>query len=589
MFLFIITSVWITTTCQEKMGKRVSLSETTGTYDDWLQWNKRHSSEHIPAAEDVYRNQLRRSLDERDGIFFNASFYDHLVKEREEYLEKLNSGLFFNDQRRLVEDLLDPEFYEKTVHPKRNHLLPTRINVSMSLYQILDIDEHKQSIVVNVWMVQNWFDEFLDWDPHDYGLINKTIVPHDQLWIPDTYLYNSETLEQKQTESIMNAIVETGYWANDSSGARVQLMFPAIYKLSCHMNVQWFPYDSQNCSFIISSWTRDKATIDYWPMRPGVNLQNMARNDEWEVVSFDFHRIEQNYKCCKDPWVMLYAHMVIRRKPLYYIINLVIPTSIITIVAVTGFFTPTSSSSERDEKLYLGINTLLTMSIMMLMVCNQMPSTSTYVPLMSWYYIGVILVIVVGTLMATIVLAIHNQKHVNKPIPTWVRRLIHNRYVNSIILDVPSALLELWEEFGIETGQRTSMMDPFLLESLDPVSQLPPRPRAFFGSFCSESSDTNSFDYTVRLANITKQYTTQVRNKDKENRSLHLSNSSQARNVKRQKMHRRCSMEWEFLASVLDRILLTLFTGITCILFLCLVFFDYFTQLYQRFTNTVTA
>lgn len=47
---------------------------------------------------------------------------------------------------------------------------------------------------------------------------------------------------------------------------------------------------------------------------------------------------------------MLYAHLVIRRKPLYYIINLVIPTSIITIVAVTGFFTPSSTSSERDEK-----------------------------------------------------------------------------------------------------------------------------------------------------------------------------------------------------------------------------------------------
>lgn len=100
-----------------------------------------------------------------------------------------------------------------------------------------------------MWMVQNWYDEFLDWDPHDYGMINKTIVPFDQIWIPDTYLYNrwdylhfisdvfSETLEQKKTESIMHAIVETGYWANDSRGARVQLMFPAIYKLSCAMNV----------------------------------------------------------------------------------------------------------------------------------------------------------------------------------------------------------------------------------------------------------------------------------------------------------------------------------------------------------------
>ncbi|PIO63656.1 hypothetical protein TELCIR_14738, partial [Teladorsagia circumcincta] len=92
-----------------------------------------------------------------------------------------------------------------------------------------------------------------------------------------------EALERKKTESLMNAIVETGFWSNDSRGARVQLMFPAIYKLSCAMN---------NCTFIISSWTHDKATIDYWATYPTVNLKNMARNDEWEVLGFEFERIE---------------------------------------------------------------------------------------------------------------------------------------------------------------------------------------------------------------------------------------------------------------------------------------------------------
>jgi hypothetical protein len=51
-------------------------------------------------------------------------------------------------------------------------------------------------------------------------------------------------------------------------------------------------------------------------------------------------------------------------------------------VAVTGFFTPSSTASERDEKLYLGINTLLTMAIMLLMISNKMPNTSSYIPLM---------------------------------------------------------------------------------------------------------------------------------------------------------------------------------------------------------------
>lgn len=89
-----------------------------------------------------------------------------------------------------MEELLDRRFYEpngehlgyfendlpfKAVHPRRNFLQPTRVNLSMSLYQILEVvrlmgenkgfkkinfkDERKQSIVVNVWMVQDWYDE----------------------------------------------------------------------------------------------------------------------------------------------------------------------------------------------------------------------------------------------------------------------------------------------------------------------------------------------------------------------------------------------------------------------------------------------
>ena len=80
-------------------------------------------------------------------------------------------------------------------------------------------NEHIQSVVVNVWMVQDWYDEFVDWNPHEYGMINKTIVPYDEIFIPDTYLYNSETLEQKRTEAMMNVILTTGYWRNDSRGA----------------------------------------------------------------------------------------------------------------------------------------------------------------------------------------------------------------------------------------------------------------------------------------------------------------------------------------------------------------------------------
>ncbi len=91
--------------------------------------------------------------------------------------------------------------------------------------------------------------------------------------------------------------------------------------------------------------------------------------------------VQEKFACCKEPYVLLKAHLVIRRKPLYFMVNFVIPTAIITLVAVTGFFTPSTSTNERQEKVNLGITTLLAMMILLLMVGDQMPSTSDFVPL----------------------------------------------------------------------------------------------------------------------------------------------------------------------------------------------------------------
>lgn len=56
----------------------------------------------------------------------------------------------------------------------------------------------------------DWYDQFLDWDPREYEMINKTILPYNEVWIPDTILYNSESLEQRRTEALMNVIITTG-------------------------------------------------------------------------------------------------------------------------------------------------------------------------------------------------------------------------------------------------------------------------------------------------------------------------------------------------------------------------------------------
>ncbi|KAK5982707.1 hypothetical protein GCK32_008840 [Trichostrongylus colubriformis] len=221
----------------------------------------------------------------------------------------------------------------------------------------INFDEPAQNIKLNVWMIQKWKDEYLTWDPREYGMINSTIIPFRYLWIPDTYLYNSVKMSRDETERYMNIQVESQHWKGEN-GSQLSFLYPAIYTITCRLNIRFFPYDRQNCTLTISSWTNSMSALDYYA-DPEVNLASFIPNEEWDVKSFKIFRHEYKYACCAEPWAILQASLVIQRKPLYYIVNLIIPTSIITIVSITGFFTPASTDDDRTEKINLGTNSQL--------------------------------------------------------------------------------------------------------------------------------------------------------------------------------------------------------------------------------------
>uniref|UniRef100_A0AC35GE19 Uncharacterized protein n=1 Tax=Panagrolaimus sp. PS1159 TaxID=55785 RepID=A0AC35GE19_9BILA len=371
-------------------------------------------------------------------VFLN--FYCHSILADRLALLQANGDLL--PHVRLSKDLLDEKRYDRRVRPSANYNIPIKVTFSMSLYQILAINEKMQHLELNVWVIQKWNDAFLGWDPYKYGAINTTILPFNKIWLPDTYVYNSVVMNREETERYINVIVSTEYWKRQR-GSVIKFI------TTCRLNIRYFPYDQQKCTLIISSWTSDKSAIDYEPEFDKVNLDNFIPNEEWVVVSFTVKRIEQKFVCCPDPWVLLEATLVVRRKPLYYIVNLVIPTSVITLVAVTGFFTPASTSNERREKLSLGIDSLLAHSLLLMMVSEQMPTTSDYVPLFGLFYLSIIVIIFIGTLFTAFILNIHLQKTHNKPIPPLVSYIFFRKIAVWLSIRPSTTLLELWMETGV--------------------------------------------------------------------------------------------------------------------------------------------
>lgn len=108
-------------------------------------------------------------------------------------------------------------------------------------------------MTTNLWVKQKWYDYKLRWDPEEYGGVEMLYVPSEQIWLPDVVLFNNWDGNYEVTLMTKATLKYSGevFWEP-----------PAIYKSSCEMNVEYFPYDEQSCFMKFGSWTYNGAQVD---------------------------------------------------------------------------------------------------------------------------------------------------------------------------------------------------------------------------------------------------------------------------------------------------------------------------------------
>ena len=97
---------------------------------------------------------------------------------------------------------------------------------------------------------------------------------------------------------------------------------------------------------------------------------------EWTLRSYA-HSL-QNYVFTS----YVFYDIKITRKPNYYIITFIWPIFIINCLSIIGIFSPFNESGEREEKVTMGLTTLLTMAVILMIVAGDMPTSSNGVSLL---------------------------------------------------------------------------------------------------------------------------------------------------------------------------------------------------------------
>ncbi|XP_050183901.1 neuronal acetylcholine receptor subunit beta-2 [Myiozetetes cayanensis] len=336
-------------------------------------------------------------------------------------LAALRRSLGTDTEERLVEYLLDPARYNKLIRPATNGSELVTVQLMVSLAQLISVHEREQIMTTNVWLTQEWEDYRLTWKPEDFDNMKKVRLPSKHIWLPDVVLYNNA-----------DGMYEVSFYSNAviSYDGSIFWLPPAIYKSACKIEVKHFPFDQQNCTMKFRSWTYDRTEIDLVLKSEVASLDDFTPSGEWDIVALPGRRNENPED---STYVDITYDFIIRRKPLFYTINLIIPCILITSLAILVFYLP----SDCGEKMTLCISVLLALTVFLLLISKIVPPTSLDVPLVGKYLMFTMVLVTFSIVTSVCVLNVHHRSPTTHTMPPWVRTLFLHKLPALLFMKQP--------------------------------------------------------------------------------------------------------------------------------------------------------
>lgn len=199
----------------------------------------------------------------------------------------------------------------------------------------------------------------------------------------------------------------------DENAPNINWIPPSIYQSSCTIDVRYFPFDEQSCQMRFGSWTFDAQQVRLKREKPMVNLQDYLPSGTWDVIDAPG---EETYSKETNRMELVY-HFRIRRKTLFYTVNLIIPTVLISFLSIFVFYLPT----DEGEKMTLCISILLALVVFLLLVSKILPPTSMVIPLISKFLIFTLMMNIVTILNTVIIINWNYRTPRTHNMPGWVK------------------------------------------------------------------------------------------------------------------------------------------------------------------------
>ncbi|PAV86498.1 hypothetical protein WR25_16913 [Diploscapter pachys] len=322
------------------------------------------------------------------------------------------------------------------------------------LQQIINVDGKNQIIEVNAWLKYIWYDYRLRWDPKKYDNITSIRFAggENQIWRPDVLLYNSANEDFDSTFKSNEVVYNSGEF---------------------------------------SSWTYHQFALDLHIAvedeneEPAMDLSTFIQSGQWELIKAPAKREEKYSSCCPEPYATVTFYMYLRRRSIFYLCNIILPSMVIFMMSVMGFCLPPHDMS---EKIGYQNTILLSICFFVTVVSELTPPTSESVPLLGMMFSVLTLISALSTCFTILVLNVRFRIAQNFPmLPlfekvflNWIPFIMLMRRPNVKFINFQAHVKDLFPvgESFIENCEGDCCPTPneFYFQSIDSADSLPVMP-----------------------------------------------------------------------------------------------------------------
>jgi hypothetical protein len=260
--------------------------------------------------------------------------------------------------------------YDRDMLPRDNQTEKVYTVISLNLLSINSFDMISQKLSVTGYLAALWEDEFLTWDPELHGGRKQLSFRQSQLWKPHITLLNSYKKHQE--------LGDPSIYMNVNNFGHVTWIPFEVFETNCDADITYFPFDRQSCRLHFSTGSFETAQVLIEKSEFGIVTNEMDVNSEWSVE-------QTTARNAADVVDGVWYTIVMRRKPLFAILNIICPVMIMVSLNIFVMVLP----AESGEKVGFAVTIMLALSVFLTIVSESIPNNSVSVSLLSVYLLNV--------------------------------------------------------------------------------------------------------------------------------------------------------------------------------------------------------